>query len=217
VFSTFSVPSVIVSNNAKCFVSQEFKQFCFGLGINQVTTTPYYPQPSHAERFNRNLRSAVIVYYSDTQTSWDKDLMFLQLAFNTAKHEATRATPFEVIFPFRAGSPLLHQWGIGELLPDNCSSASIRKLWVEVRRNLFHNHQVTARRYNKGRTPHPFKVGDFVFCRNRPLSDAARKVSAKLSPRWRGPLRVDCFLTPVTAKLVDPTTGVFVTRAHFHR
>jgi hypothetical protein len=35
-----------------------------------------------------------------------------------------------------------------------------------------------------------------------------------LSPRWRGPLRVDCFLTPVTAKLVDHTTGVFVTRAH---
>jgi hypothetical protein len=92
---------------------------------------------------------------------------------------------------------------------DRGTSASIRKLWVEVRRNLFHNHQVTARRYNKGRTPH-----DFVFCRNHPVNDAARKFSAKLSPRWRGPLRVDCFLMPVTAKLVDPTTGVFVTRAH---
>jgi hypothetical protein len=48
--------------------------------------------------------------------SWDEDLMFLQLAFNTAKHEATRATPFEAMFPFLAGSPFLHQWGIGEFL-----------------------------------------------------------------------------------------------------
>jgi hypothetical protein len=50
--------------------------------------------------------------------------MFLQLAFNTAKHEATRATPFEVIFQFRAGYPLLHQWGIGELQMSNVDYSS---------------------------------------------------------------------------------------------
>jgi transposase InsO family protein len=55
VFASYSVPEIIVSDNAKCFVSDEFRRFCFSLGIQRVTTTPYYPNPSHAERFNRNL------------------------------------------------------------------------------------------------------------------------------------------------------------------
>jgi hypothetical protein len=62
------------------------------------------------------------------------------------------------------------------------------------------------------RIPHLFNVGNLVFCRNHPLSDASRNVSAKLSSRWRGPLRVDCFLTLVTVKLVEPTN--FVRRGH---
>jgi transposase InsO family protein len=214
IFSNFSVPEVVVSDNAKCFVSREFKQFCFGLGIQHVTTTPYYPQPSHAERFNRNLRSALIAYYSHSQTSWDEGLMFLQLAFNTAKHESTRATPFEVMFPFRAGSPLLHNWGIQELLPDNCTKASIQKRWADVRKSLFQSHQRIAQNYNKGRIPQPFKVGDIVFLKNHPHSDTSRKIAGKLCQCWRGPFRLQSFLTTVTARLVNPTTGEYVARAH---
>jgi transposase InsO family protein len=59
-FSSFSVPEVIVSDNAQCYTSRNFRNFCFGSGIRHVTTSPYYPQPSHAERFNKNLRAALI-------------------------------------------------------------------------------------------------------------------------------------------------------------
>jgi transposase InsO family protein len=46
IFASFSVPEVVVSDNAQCFTSREFKQFCFELGVKHVTTSPYYPQPS---------------------------------------------------------------------------------------------------------------------------------------------------------------------------
>ena len=52
IFGSFSVPEVLVSDYAPCFTSREFRQFCFGLRIKHATTSPYYPQPSHAERFN---------------------------------------------------------------------------------------------------------------------------------------------------------------------
>jgi hypothetical protein len=39
----------------------------------------------------------------------DEDLTYLQLAFNTAKHEAIGATPLKVIFPFHGDMPLLYQ------------------------------------------------------------------------------------------------------------
>jgi hypothetical protein len=51
------------------------------------------------------------------------------------------------------------------------------------------------------------------FSRNHPLSDAACKVCAKLPfHEWREPLRsrIDAFLTPVTVKSLEPTSGNFV-------
>jgi transposase InsO family protein len=118
VFASFSVPESIVSDNAQYFKSREFKQFCFELAIRHITTSPYYPQPSHAERFNRNLRAALIAYHSNSQDMWDMQLGWLQLAFNSAEHEATKSPPFVVMFPFRSGSPLLNRWKISELLPE---------------------------------------------------------------------------------------------------
>jgi hypothetical protein len=44
IIGSFLVPEVVVSDNAQCFTSREFKQFCFELGIKHVTTSPYYLQ-----------------------------------------------------------------------------------------------------------------------------------------------------------------------------
>jgi transposase InsO family protein len=49
IFSSFSVPEVLVSDNAQCFTSREIQQFCFELGVKHVTTSLYYSQPSHPE------------------------------------------------------------------------------------------------------------------------------------------------------------------------
>jgi transposase InsO family protein len=132
VFASFSVPEIIVSDNAKSFVSDEFRRFCFSLGIQHVTTTPYYPNPSHAERFNRNLLAALTAYLATSQTKWDENLQWLQVAFNMAVHESTGKTPFEVIFPFRGNTPFSNRWKILEFLPDKNSPRDIRRRWDGV-------------------------------------------------------------------------------------
>ena len=118
IFSSFYVPDNLVSDNAQCFSSRGFWKFCFELGLKHVTTSPYFPQPSHAKRFNRNMRAALVAYQSGAHTTWDQNLTWLQLAFNTAEHESTKAAPFVVIFPFRTASPLINQWKINDLLPE---------------------------------------------------------------------------------------------------
>jgi transposase InsO family protein len=127
IFCTFSITEVLVTDNARCFTSCEFRQFCFGLGIKQVTTSPYYPQPSHAERFYGNLRSALIAFHSDTHTSWDSQLVWLQLAFNMAEHEATKTPPFSVMFQFWANHPLCNRWKISQLLPGSCNRRVLKQ------------------------------------------------------------------------------------------
>jgi hypothetical protein len=69
-------------------------------------------------------------------------------------------------------------------------------------------------RSNRNRVPPPVKVGELVYYRNHPVNHVRREITAKLLHRWKGPFKVESFLTPVIARLVDPITGNFVTRAH---
>jgi hypothetical protein len=80
IFSTSGVCRHLVSDNGSQFTSPEFRHFVFGLGIHHFTTTPYYPNPSHAERFNRNLKSALIAYHYTNHSLWDSELHWLQFA-----------------------------------------------------------------------------------------------------------------------------------------
>jgi transposase InsO family protein len=73
IFSTFGVCRLLVSDNGSQFISREFRHFVFGLDIHHFTTTPYYPNPSHAERFNRNLKSALIAYHHTNHSLWDSE------------------------------------------------------------------------------------------------------------------------------------------------
>jgi hypothetical protein len=52
-FPCFGVPAVVVSDNAAVFKSRLFYNTCFSWGLRHVTTSPYYPQASQVERFNR--------------------------------------------------------------------------------------------------------------------------------------------------------------------
>lgn len=212
-FQHFGIPATIVSDNGTQFTSHLFKRMCFGHGIRHVTTSPYYPQPSHAERFNRNLRSALIAFHAENQTTWDQELPWLQFAFNTAPHESHKAVPFEVMLGFKPNDPLANIWKIGDLLPPP-GVTDVKATWQAARRNLIRARELVGRKYNKGRKPNPFQVGDLVFCKAHPASSAVDKRAAKLSYRWTGPHRIVRFLTPVTARLVDPQTGKIFGRAH---
>jgi hypothetical protein len=121
------------------------------------------------------------------------NLDWLQITFNTASHESTGKTPFEIIFPFRAGTPLLNKWGIQDLLSAKCSPRKLRCVWDDVRRSLRRSHQKMEKRYNKGRLTNKYKVGDSVWFKNHHISQAAKGISDKLSYRWDGPWVINYF------------------------
>jgi transposase InsO family protein len=214
IFANFPVPEIIVSENAQCFTSWEFRNFCFDMAISHVTTSPYHPSLSHAERFNKNLRVALIAYHSSAQDTWDIQLHWLQLAFNTAEHESTKTSSFVVMFPFCAGSPLVNKWKIHELLPEKSNPRVLRSRWNNVRRNLVRSRDIVAQRYNQNRRPSTFLAGDLVYYKNHPIGSAGKHVSAKLMPLFKGPYKIQSYLTPVTVRLADPVTGRWITRAH---
>lgn len=209
----FGIPQTIVSDNGSQFTSQDFHRFCKGNGIRHVTTSPYYPQPSHCERFNRNLRSAMIAFHADKQNRWDESLQWLELAFNTAQHESHKAVPFELLLGYSPNNPLSNIWNIRDLLPAP-GAADIKANWEAARRNLVKARERVRVRYDKGRIPNPFRTGDLVYCRAFPVSSAVDSRAAKLCHRWTGPHKILRMLSPVTAELSVVNGNKIFRKAH---
>jgi hypothetical protein len=99
-------------------------------------------------------------------------------------------------------------------LPEKCSTPLLKRKWNMVRQNLVNNRANVERRYNLRQSPNPFKVGELVYYKNHPISHVGKREAAKLMPQYRGPFRIEAFLTPITVKLVHPPNRQFITRAH---
>ena len=212
-FQNFSMPRSVVSDNGPAFRCRQLKRWLFTLGVRPIKTNPYYPNPNHAERVNRNLKAALIAFNSRKQTQWDLSLPWLQQAFNFAIHEATKATPHSLMFTYPPTTPLALQWRLQELLPEK-PTEEISETWERARKNLIASHNRYKRQYNAKHGPHGYRVGDLVFMRTYPVSSKINHKAAKLCSKFEGPYQIQRFLTPVSALLADPSTGQIVKRAH---
>jgi hypothetical protein len=140
-------------------------------------------------------------------------LTWLQFAFNSAHHDSHKATPFSLMFTYSPNSPLSNLWSIKNLLPDDPGAGSIRERWDAAWKNLRLAQDNVRIKYDRHRRRPPFQVGARVWLRNFPTSKAARHISAKLSPRYKGPYTIAEFTTPVSVWLTD-TAGEIRVRAH---
>lgn len=215
IFSLFGLPRQLVSDNAPAFHSAAFRSFCFGNAIRHITTTPYYPQGSFAERVNRNLKSALIIYHQNTPSKWDSSLPWLNLAFNSANHEALKTTPASLMLAYPVNSALANLWGIQDLLPSEINPQIIKDNWNRAKTNIQLAHRRSAGRYNRGRREFKGKIGDVVFIRSYPGRSTRRGKVSKFTPRFEGPCTIERILGPSNV-LVKSADGK-IYRAHLNQ
>ena len=71
------------------------------MGINKTRTTPYHLQSDGMiKRFNRTLLHVSMLRMAavDDESNWDLKLPCLMFAYRTSVHEATKHTPFSLMF-----------------------------------------------------------------------------------------------------------------------
>lgn len=86
-FKDFGPPAIIVSDNGPQFKAKVFRKMCSQNGIEHVMITEYCLQGNLAEQYLRNLKSVLIACHARDHSTWDQNLGWIQLAFNTAAHE----------------------------------------------------------------------------------------------------------------------------------
>ena len=212
-FPAYGTPASIVTDNARVFCGRVFKDLCFRWGVKHITTTPYYPQASLAERANRNLKAALKIFHHQSQNAWDEDFPWLSVAFNTAVHESTRSTPDKLFLGRELKGPLSVQWDLSPVGEDDPGEGS-QLFWTCAYANLMQARSKVARRYDAGRKPHTYSVGEMVVYRLHVLSSKAQNISAKLALKWSKPVTVAKVVKPNVVLLANPDTGVIIRRAH---
>jgi hypothetical protein len=212
-FPCYGVPQSLVSDNATVFKSRLLYNTMFSWGNKHITTSPYHPQASQVERFNRNLKAALTIYHHSQHTRWDENLSTLRLAFNSAWHESTGTSPASLFLGREINHPLGLKWEFADLALEGDPPGDT-DFWEEALNRLMKARDRVAARYNALRKEADFRVGDLVLVKLHPLSSKALQRSANIENKWSDPLCIVKFLTEVTVQLANPDTGVIVRKAH---
>lgn len=180
----YGAPKTILTDNGRNFVSEFMKTFEKIIGIQHVTTTAVHPESNGSlERSHQVLKDYLKIYVNKEQNNWDDYLDLAVFNYNTHVHEATKYSPYELVYGRRANLPsngrnrvLTHTDILNEL------SNRIKDLQRNARNNLEEAKRRTKERYDRTCRPYDFKKGDYVWVTNED-----RNRTSGLSVPFEGP------------------------------
>ena len=204
VFSLFSVPEIIFSDNGVQFTSVLFKDLLRKYGVKHTLTPKYSPQANASERVNRTILSAIRGYLKPlSHEEWDKHIYEIASALRNVVHSSTKFSPHFLVF---GEHKLSHgsEYDVRRLLnfqSDNhlnliSKSDRLNLVKQNVLKYLKEAYEKNATRYNLRSRYRKFEPGQIVFVRNFTQSDKSKNYCAKLSPQF------------IKAKILKPVGNV---------
>lgn len=216
VFLKHGIPRTIIADHGAQFTGKELNALFARYDIPQIHLIPRHcPQVSTVERYHRTLMTAVSILVQQDHRSWDTTLPKVQFALNTTVNESTRFTPFFLVHGREAipcgkvyVSQRTSQLDLSGDSPEDYATklGGLRGVFDRVLSTLAKSHERNARNYNKGRRSNEYEVGDVVWKKTFPQSDASKFFMAKLAPRYEK-CRVLCKHSPLVYELESVVTG----------
>ena len=195
VVSRHGVPTEILSDRGRSFLSGLMKEVEVLLGFHKVNTTAYHPQTDGlVERYNRTLTAMLAKTAQDSGRNWDKRLPYVLFAYRACCQESTRESPFFLVYgrdprlptpavlnPKKTRATMdLREYGIE--LHSRMSAA-----WELAQQNITRAQKRQKAVYDQKSRPARFREGERVF-----LFKPAEKTghARKLARPFHGPYRV---------------------------
>lgn len=153
-------------------------------------------------------------YVKDNHRDWDKNLNKLACAIRTQVHEVLGYSPYFVVFgrefPVNLEPVKLfdHEGFVIDnkaLSEDkfNLRAEAYTKLYDGIKRKMVKAGERNKKYYDLRRREVTFQIGDKVYRRNFPQSDAANFYAAKLAPKFLGPFVVFKRISPWIYQIKD--------------
>ena len=192
------------------------------MGSRAALSTPYHPQTDgQTERSIQTLLRLIRTYASKHQNEWEEILPYLQFSLNDSYCEATKSTPFRVLFgcdpiaPTRLVSRQATSFPLQEetLEPvdwEERTAERVGKAWEFIRE---HQKQVAQRmkeRYDRHRKELKLQSGDLVMVSTKTYS--AFEGQRKQGLRYTGPYVVQTKINDNAYRIIGLPPGVPATQ-----
>jgi len=209
-------PKTIVSDRDTRVMATHFQEWCKKHSIQHKGTTAYHSQGNgQAERFNLTLENYLRSYVNSSLDNWDELLPTAQLAINSSYQESVDNTPFYLNYGRHAWMPGVSFKSVGlngeehqqerVLLRAAWKDADRKQALEAARKSLQAAQERTKARFDKGRKPKEFHVGERVLLNVRNLKFKGQNCP-KLMPRFIGPFTIEEKVGSVSYRLSLPET-----------
>ena len=103
---TFSVPTVVISDQGKEFSNKIFKELASLLQFKHKTTSAYHPQcNAQVEIANKTIAKYLASFVDEHTLNWEDYIFTLMLSYNTSIHSDTKSSPYELTFATEPNIP----------------------------------------------------------------------------------------------------------------
>ena len=193
VFLIHGIPSTIVLDNGKQFVSATLKNMLSKYKVPSVHFTPKYsPHVNTVERYNKTIITAVSTFIDSDQRVWDLLIPKVQFAINNSVNEVTGYTPSFLVHGrelVTCGSHYLNNDLDADIIYQPRDSYAenlgiLSSIFDKVQALLLQAHSRNCTSYNLRKKPTEFNIGDIVWRKTFYQSDKDKYFNKKLAPKY---------------------------------
>lgn len=204
----YGAPETIIVDNGPQFRSSIFRKLMENYSVTISFTPNYHPQANPVERVHRVLKTMLASYVRDKHQHWDRYLHKVASAIRSSRSEVTNLTPNFINFgrEIRLSGNTFHDL---EQPPDSIVenpenvSDTLKQVFLDVRERLTKAYHTSKKSYDLRRRSDSFQLNQRVWKRNYVLSDANKRFTSKLAPKFSGPFVITRVLSPWTYELAD--------------
>jgi hypothetical protein len=203
VVSLHGVPRKIISDRDPRFTGKFFQAVCDILNARNALSTSFHPQTDgQTERMNRVVEETMRHYISADQSDWDIKLSLCEFAINSSYQTSTQHTPFFLNYGQDPLTPVTIHTDLhvpaARVFHDDLHEA------IRLARTFLHAASQRQKAYaDAGRREETFAVGEQVMLSTKNLKFKTVG-TAKLLPRWIGPLAILRVISPTAVELQLP-------------
>ena len=121
--TAFGIPQQVVHDNGTAFISTDFANWTYELGITLKPRTAYSPWTNgKVEVQNKHLTNYLRHFIDENGSNWSKFASKFAFAHNTAVNYSTGYTPYEIVFGIKPQIPVSLKLGLLRDNAKNCIS-----------------------------------------------------------------------------------------------
>lgn len=187
IFCIFGIPRKLRTDKDVVFCSAFITEINNRLRIQKLEYTPYHPESNGAvERTNASLKEDLKIRINVKRNDWDYYLLETTYSFNSAVHNSTGHTPFELLFGYEPPINTPEQPTLTYEKYLEQQKEILKDLHTAARQKQVKTKKETKTKYDKTAHERNFQIGEFVKLKSR----NTQTTRGALSNPYEGPYKI---------------------------